>query len=217
MWFFYDYDCTNYILPSRGATEQHIVGVSCFAISTHTPLAGRDLLLVCCIVRCSYFYSHAPRGARLKYSLPWISEIYFYSHAPRGARRFLFSAIFPINTHFYSHAPRGARQSSSPVVLNTHRFLLTRPSRGATATFSSRSVGARHILGRTWFFAGISSTRRPVSREKPNIFRRTSRHFPVIAPSPDGIRLCFPRGYRIYASAHPHQITSHSCHAVILL
>ena len=32
-------------------------------ISTHTPLAGRDVIVVYGFLQCSYFNSHAPRGA----------------------------------------------------------------------------------------------------------------------------------------------------------
>ena len=180
------------------------------------PLQGATVYALPISTGSKFLLTRPSRGATILYLILCI--VYSIStHTPLAGRDCNNLCLEFLNKNFYSHAPRGARL---PISLNsavTSVFLLTRPSRGATATFSSRSVGARHILGRTWFFAGISSTRRPVSREKPNIFRRTSRHFPVIAPSPDGIRLCFPRGYRIYASAHPHQITSHSCHAVILL
>ena len=33
-------------------------------ISTHTPLAGRDIQSVFLSILMNYFYSHAPRGAR---------------------------------------------------------------------------------------------------------------------------------------------------------
>ena len=34
--------------------------------------------------------------------------------------------------YFYSHVPRGTRPKSSPLVIETYEFLLTRPSRDAT-------------------------------------------------------------------------------------
>ena len=149
------------------------------------------------------------------YALPISTGSKFLLTRPsRGATilYLILCIVYSISTH----TPLAGRDRNYNQLLKHHwKFLLTRPSRGATATFSSRSVGARHILGRTWFFAGISSTRRPVSREKPNIFRRTSRHFPVIAPSPDGIRLCFPRGYRIRASTRLRH-TIMSCRHIII-
>ena len=78
-------------------------------ISTHTPLAGRDGLYDPTIAENIHFYSHAPRGARLKL----------------GPRRCAF-------TDFYSHAPRGARHGLRNNYHRSSKFLLTRPSRGAT-------------------------------------------------------------------------------------
>ena len=50
--------------PSRGATEVSGTLETERTISTHTPLAGRDVLLVTESEKQLNFYSHAPRGAR---------------------------------------------------------------------------------------------------------------------------------------------------------
>ena len=55
----------------------------------------------------------------------------FYSHAPRGARRADHHQAGN-QYNFYSHAPRGARRRYSSIISLPIRFLLTRPSRGAT-------------------------------------------------------------------------------------
>ena len=126
----------------------------CAFISTHTPLAGRDMAVTKEVFPSRDFYSHAPRGARLK-STFWevvntsflltrpsrgatvciaedsISRDYFYSHAPRGARPVGAGAVF-LFLDFYSHAPRGARPDAKKSFSPGQTFLLTRPSRGAT-------------------------------------------------------------------------------------
>ena len=102
-------------------------------ISTHTPLAGRDLYSSLINSATQNFYSHAPRGARLLLVvLNRLNMLYFYSHAPRGARPGYWS-VKTDSTNFYSHAPRGARHCGSKNRYRNREFLLTRPSRGATA------------------------------------------------------------------------------------
>ena len=103
---------TQFLLtrPSRGATTSLLPRRRRTRISTHTPLAGRDLTEEGMLKLDAHFYSHAPRGARLIHTAPPLSDRDFYSHAPRGARPGLLSPIY-----------------------KTRKFLLTRPSRGATA------------------------------------------------------------------------------------
>ena len=100
-------------------------------ISTHTPLAGRDqpVQLRLHIVRIS---THTPLAGRDTANLQALGlEQDFYSHAPRGAR-LRSAACRGIIEDFYSHAPRGARQILAFSSLLSISFLLTRPSRGAT-------------------------------------------------------------------------------------
>ena len=99
-------------------------------ISTHTPLAGRDMQRIFHTLFLLYFYSHAPRGARHIRRRRNRGYSYFYSHAPRGARRYN-NLCFPVNKYFYSHAPRGARPhipapSISQAVISTHTPLAGR-------------------------------------------------------------------------------------------
>ena len=51
--------------PSRGATILTAKLLPMLTISTHTPLAGRDVSVGRSRVYPDHFYSHAPRGARL--------------------------------------------------------------------------------------------------------------------------------------------------------
>ena len=49
--------------PSRGVTSHDATTDGDNTISTHTPLAGRDLLGFLLLLFVADFYSHAPRGA----------------------------------------------------------------------------------------------------------------------------------------------------------
>ena len=123
-------------------------------ISTHTPLAGRDRNLLSGPSWMSDFYSHAPRGARrFSTTAPVRITLFLLTRPSRGATPLhsSVSSIHSISTHtplagrdltpfadvcqlldFYSHAPRGARHVVEVVGSFGLRFLLTRPSRGAT-------------------------------------------------------------------------------------
>ena len=120
---------THTPLAGRGRTQLALRG--CCQISTHTPLAGRghigDLIWSEIIISTHtplagrgnrshlqdaihpYFYSHAPRGARLSRCNSTLLLEHFYSHAPRGARPTGSGTTEP-PSNFYSHAPRGARR-----------------------------------------------------------------------------------------------------------
>ena len=102
----------------RGATKKLDERKETFDISTHTPHAGRDLLVGNMIYKTYNFYSHAPCGARRDSGLAeWYQD------------------------DFYSHAPCGARHRELYNDNSTRKFLLTRPMRGATwKTFNDYSL-----------------------------------------------------------------------------
>ena len=78
-------------------------------ISTHTPLAGRDFTSSSSLLHSrTDFYSHAPRGARHDWN--W------------GTRAQAIS----------THTPLAGRDRQLRLLALAFRFLLTRPSRGAT-------------------------------------------------------------------------------------
>ena len=88
--------------PLAGRDMNSVVLIGRLTISTHTPLAGRDLSQGNNKSVPFDFYSHAPRGARPSAGLPIFQGFHFYSHAPRGARldkSFLVSACLYISTH----------------------------------------------------------------------------------------------------------------------
>ena len=103
--------------------EPEPVWVDLPSISTHTPLAGRDMLAGDSFGSNQDFYSHAPRGARLEQTLTAGYLAQFLLTRPAWPGRC---------EDFYSHAPRGARLNASPHHIFYGTFLLTRPSRGAT-------------------------------------------------------------------------------------
>ena len=98
---------------SRGATKNHKEEVTQLTISTHAPLARRDLQVV---------YIHATK---------WIS-----THAPL-ARRDVVSIGYNLNRLTIStHAPLARRDASRCyMAVHQRKFLLTRLSRGATYCF----------------------------------------------------------------------------------
>ena len=140
--------------PSRGATVACHLPERPERISTHTPLAGRDLYPDAGLTP-EIISTHTPlagRDAATSYAMPVYSD--FYSHAPRGARPV--QSNFKGGTIISTHTPLAGRDSISIFrkknwKISTHtplagrdrnrlhsrdmiRFLLTRPSRGATLT-----------------------------------------------------------------------------------
>ena len=123
----------------RGARPKAVGRAKNYAsISTHTPLAGRDMNgLVNLKVLLTFLLTRPSRGATNDFFARLPLDVHFYSHAPRGAR-LIQRLSCKRQTYFYSHAPRGARRESISVIPSLILFLLTRPSRGATRTpFSS--------------------------------------------------------------------------------
>ena len=94
--------------PLRGATEKHEFNKTRPYISTHTPLAGRDLCW-CDLNAEADISTHTPLAGRDEQQR-WVREMphNFNSHAPCGARPV---KAFPTtySQYFNSHAPCGAR------------------------------------------------------------------------------------------------------------
>ena len=116
----------------RGARLHFQLLFRVLGISTHTPLAGRDRPGQCGEVERGDFYSHAPRGARHLQIANTGFFLQISTHTPLAGRDPRRNVIWFINRYFYSHAPRGARQRLTVVCTHFDKFLLTRPSRGAT-------------------------------------------------------------------------------------
>ena len=100
--------------PVRGATYDHaILDVEC-KISTHTPRAGRDFTISFARSYAMAFLLTRPvRGATDRYQKRYGRTVDFYSHAPCGARHKWTHKRITQMYNFYSHAPCGARHSNS--------------------------------------------------------------------------------------------------------
>ena len=102
---------TRFLLtrPMRGATPPPRYFDKCMDISTHTPHAGRDLV-ISLSVSAKTISTHTPHAGRDR-------QLLVYGYTPKN---------------FYSHAPCGARPSGITFTIVMDQFLLTRPMRGAT-------------------------------------------------------------------------------------
>ena len=118
--------------PSRGATWNRRKHRLNSIISTHTPLAGRDLPVFGFVTAVNNFYSHAPRGARHEQRGGRVLTGSISTHTPLAGRDFCGVVDNRAASDFYSHAPRGARPDCMLLTVFPIKFLLTRPSRGAT-------------------------------------------------------------------------------------
>ena len=139
--------------PSRGATEDALKLMLREYISTHTPLAGRDTGIAPVFYTYEFLLTRPSRGAtRLCDVCP--NQCRISTHTPLAGRdtsTSMTAALRKISTHtplagrdfqrmdrrktgyhFYSHAPRGARRCRHGKLHRKRKFLLTRPSRGAT-------------------------------------------------------------------------------------
>ena len=106
-----------------------------------------------------HFYSHAPRGARQRPHRT-VSPLPISTHTPLAGRDNYTQRGNYCLTYFYSHAPRGARPKRMQIYRLYIRFLLTRPSRGATRTAGAEDRLLRFLLtrpsrGATMLFSGL--------------------------------------------------------------
>ena len=122
--------------PLRGATVNVLAEFFQKSISTHTPLAGRDVSDVGSAGSTSDFNSHAPCGARQRPRPLFSRAPHFNSHAPCGARQCDVGENDYCG-HFNSHAPCGARPADRRWIGVIQIFQLTRPLRGATTIILS--------------------------------------------------------------------------------
>ena len=120
--------------PSRGATSFSFcfLMISSFLL-TH-PSRGATRLQKKHRILFQFLLTHPSRGATHCYR-PTCSEIRISTHTPlAGCDPSTASHSIRI-VHFYSHTPRGVRQNWIVIFHLLLKFLLTHPSRGATAIF----------------------------------------------------------------------------------
>ena len=138
----YNTDTFQLTRPLRGATEDGDVTVPTVGISTHTPLAGRDIsyLRQWNVV---FISTHTPLAGRdLKPPSPR-PRPRISTHTPLAGRDLCGGLRSSQQDDFNSHAPCGARQLLLPSLFPSFKFQLTRPLRGATAYLEEY---ARHIM-----------------------------------------------------------------------
>ena len=81
------------------------------AISTHAPLAGRDIVRSTAAIRVKNFNPRAPCGARPQQNEPRMSDLKISTHAPLAGRDLQVDALIRRSPpHFNPRAPCGARQ-----------------------------------------------------------------------------------------------------------
>ncbi len=119
--------------PLAGRDLWHYILWELELISTHTPLAGRDPWAI----RSRYFFgnfnSHAPRGARRSKFFKICKTLHISTHTPLAGRdqRAGFGVVFRVIS---THTPLAGRdRTERSTSSGTMKFQLTRPSRGATA------------------------------------------------------------------------------------
>ena len=115
---------------SRGATDTHSDFTQSFVISTHAPLARRDLPGDTFQIDTS-ISTHAPLARRDGHRSAYARAAYISTHAPLARRD---------NREF-------------GIIVGQIPFLLTRLSRGATATISSMIAVPHHISLEADFFS----------------------------------------------------------------
>ena len=101
-------------------------------ISTHAPLAGRDIQ-VQKAADCHHISTHAPLAGRDPAICSFCSRaLYFNPRAPCGARRYNPRPRRGGRPYFNPRAPCGARRYRTNNILCRYPFQPTRPLRGAT-------------------------------------------------------------------------------------
>ena len=134
-----------------------------FSISTHTPHAGRDVLLCESFPASVYFYSHAPCGTWPPKLLKQVNVFYFYSHAPCGTwlrHPEIYKPILVISTHT-PHAGRDHQNLCYGLHLpiSTHTPHAGRDQNDGVKYIAQRNFYSHAPCG-TWpNSAGLSSAR----------------------------------------------------------
>ena len=116
----------------RGATDWKRRRSRRTSISTHTPLARRDInSLPSLRLGLQFLLTRLLRGATSGLTNV-LRKCIISTHTPLARRDFTFSICYTGVVHFYSHASCEARRHDSYVTEPTNTFLLTRLLRGAT-------------------------------------------------------------------------------------
>ena len=118
------------------------------SISTHTPLAGRDEHLGITTDARIIISTHTPLAGRDRRWRGSEDREGISTHTPLAGRDGGVYGLCREERNFYSHAPRGARQKWIFNLFESRRFLLTRPSRGATDCRTGTDIRHEFLLTR---------------------------------------------------------------------
>ena len=119
-------------LPSQGATayQNHLAVPT--VISIHAPLAGSDIILLCCSCLVTDFNPRSPRRERLASTVYMVVKYLFQSTLPSRGATVPVILILP-GRIISIHAPLAGSDSGMELIgTETTGFQSTLPSRGAT-------------------------------------------------------------------------------------
>ena len=138
--------------PLRGATMDFCNNYRYIQISTHAPLAGRDVELLPLTTSKEEFQPTRPlRGATLRFVLVTSSFSYFNPRAPCGARRFLSLPNFLVPKFQPTRPLRGATAWSAgqdnTQIISTHAPLAGRDIQSLKVHRSQRNFNPRAPCG----------------------------------------------------------------------
>ena len=118
---------------------------------------------------------------------------YISTHTPLAGRDRSFQLLHGFDYYFYSHAPRGARPMCSMRKIKSVKFLLTRPSRGATCSF--------HCIRCSFTFLLTRPSRGATNRKALNSYGMSiSTHTPL-AGRDKAVLKSVPAGTNFYSHA----------------
>ena len=118
-----------------------------YVVSTHTPLAGRDRTKRSCRAK-TQVSTHTPLAGRDDKAGGTGNFTIVSTHTPLAGRDEEWVCHVHDHRRFYSHAPRGARPPNLVHDQFAEKFLLTRPSRGATAATAQKAARNMFLLTR---------------------------------------------------------------------
>ena len=164
--------------PLRGATKRSLEQSNKTKISTHAPLAGRDIAAIYHNAWFGSISTHAPLAGRDNNRQVILALHFISTHAPLAGRDAASRVTDAGRSYFNPRAPCGARRESGEPLSHRKIFQPTRPLRGAT------------FMTLLPFFGSITfQPTRPLrgatsSRKHLTISRMISTHAPLAGRDP---------------------------------
>ena len=96
--------------PLRGATTARAAAPLRRTISTHAPLAGRDIMLrLLSFIQCPFQPTRPLRGATMITWMGQLLDFYISTHAPLAGRDYNWLTVFELKPDISTHAPLAGR------------------------------------------------------------------------------------------------------------